>query len=176
MKTRITNYIRAAYPCLYLVSAEEQRVESELKSVADTLEYSLCYWTPVSGMVNVTTKSATNAADPLEALDAIAEAQEKTIFVLKDLHLYLDANNPNPVLVRKVKDLLVSAKATSKTIIILGCRIVLPPELEREVTVLIFRSQTRTSWAPCWTAYWIQHSCLQWNPIIAPGCWNRPKD
>ena len=113
-------------------------MESELKSVADTLEYSLCYWTPVSGLVNVTTKSATNAADPLEALDAISEAQEKTIFVLKDLHLYLDTANPNPVLVRKMKDVLVSAKATSKTIIILGCRIVLPPELEREITALDF--------------------------------------
>ena len=84
------------------------------------------------------TKSATNAADPLEALDAISEAQEKTIFVLKDLHLYLDTANPNPVLVRKMKDVLVSAKATSKTIIILGCRIVLPPELEREITALDF--------------------------------------
>jgi hypothetical protein len=120
MKNRITNYIRAAYPALYLVSAEEQRVESELKAVADGLGYSLCYWTPVNGLVNVTTKAIVNAADPLEALDAIGEAQEKSIFILKDLHLYLDAANPNPVLVRKMKDLLVAAKATSKTLIILG--------------------------------------------------------
>ncbi len=138
MKNRILNYIRAAYPALYIVSAEEQRVESELKAVADALEYSLCYWTPVLGLVNVTTKAVSNAADPLEALDAIAEAPEKSLFILKDLHLYLDAANPNPVLVRKMKDLLVAAKATSKTIIILGCRIVLPPELEREITVLDF--------------------------------------
>jgi len=138
MKTRITNYIRAAYPCLYIVSAEEQRVESELKAVADALEYSLWYWTPVNGLVNVATGTGSNAGDPLEALDAIAEALEKSIFVLKDLHMYLDATNPNPVLVRKMKDLLVVAKATSKTLVILGCRIVLPPELEREVTVLDF--------------------------------------
>jgi hypothetical protein len=138
MKTRITNYIRAAYPALYIVSAEEQRVESELKAVADGLGYSLCYWTPVHGLVNVTTKAISNAADPLEALDAISEAPEKSIFVLKDLHLYLDVASPNPVLVRKMKDVLVAAKATSKTIVILGCRIVLPPELEREITVLDF--------------------------------------
>jgi AAA+ superfamily predicted ATPase len=138
MKTKILNYIRAAYPCLYLVSAEEQRVEAELKSVAEELQYQLHYWTPVSGVVNVTTDSTTNAADPLEALDAITDAPEKSIFILKDFHLYLDASNPNPVLVRKMKDVLVTAKATNKTIILLGCRIVLPPELEREITVLDF--------------------------------------
>lgn len=113
-------------------------MEAELKSVSDALEYELCYWTPVAGLVNLTTKAVANAADPLEALDAISEAPEKGIFVLKDLHLYLDANNPNPVLVRKMKDLLVAAKATSKTLVILGCRMVLPQELEREITVLDF--------------------------------------
>ena len=138
MKTRITNYIRAAYPALYLVSAEEQRVESELKSVSDSLGYELHFWTPVAGLVNIATGAVSNAVDPMEALDAIAEAQEKSIFILKDFHLYWDASNPNPVLVRKMKDVLVAAKATSKTIVVLGCRVVLPPELEREITVLDF--------------------------------------
>ena len=138
MKTRITNYIRAAYPALYIVSSEEQRVEAELKEVANSLGYELHYWTPVSGLVNIATGGVSNAADPLEALDAIEEASEKGLFILKDFHLYWDAANPNPVLVRKMKDLLVAAKATSKTLVILGCRIVLPSELEREITVLDF--------------------------------------
>ena len=30
MRTHITNYIRAGYPALYLVSCEEARVEAEL--------------------------------------------------------------------------------------------------------------------------------------------------
>ena len=65
MKTRITNYIRAAYPCLYIVSAEEQRVESELKSVADALQYSLWYWTPVNGLVNVSTGTGSKGVGTL---------------------------------------------------------------------------------------------------------------
>jgi ATP-dependent 26S proteasome regulatory subunit len=138
MNDRILNYVRSAYPCLYLVSAEEQRVEAELKSVADAMKYTLSYWTPVAGLVNVSTKTIANATDPLDALDAIIEAPEKGIFVLKDFHLYMDASNPNPVLVRKLKDLLTVAKSTFKTIVLLGCRVVLPPELEREITVIEF--------------------------------------
>ena len=42
------------------------------------------------------------------------------------------------MLVRKLKDLFVAAKASSKTIVMLACRVVLPPELEREITVLDF--------------------------------------
>ncbi len=138
MTTKITNYIRAAYPALYIVSAEEQRVESQLKVVSASIGYDLHYWTPLAGLVNIATGACANAADPLEALDAISQAPEKSVFILKDFHLYLDAANPNPVLVRKLKDLFVAAKATSKTIVMLACRVVLPPELEREITVLDF--------------------------------------
>ena len=102
MTTKITNYIRAAYPALYIVSAEEQRVESQLKVVSASIGYDLHYWTPLAGLVNIATGACANAADPLEALDAISEAPEKSVFILKDFHLYLDAANPNPVLVRNL--------------------------------------------------------------------------
>ena len=41
MRTQITNYIRAGYPGIYLVSHEEQRVEGELKAVATSLKHKL---------------------------------------------------------------------------------------------------------------------------------------
>jgi hypothetical protein len=37
----------------------------------------------------------------------------------------------NPILIRQLKDVLQMAKTKSKTLIILGCRMVLPPELKR---------------------------------------------
>ncbi len=42
------------------------------------------------------------------------------------------------MLLRKFKDVLQAAKAQQKPMIIVGCRLVLPPELEREITVLEF--------------------------------------
>ena len=141
---RINHYIQAGYPSLYLVSPEEQRVEAELKSVLSHLnrdrktseQYQLCYWSVVDGLVNTKTNQVNNANDPLEVLQAIGEQPERTIILLKDYHLFLQ--DPNPIIVRKLKDVLLEAKTKQKSLIIVGCRLVLPPELEREITVVEF--------------------------------------
>ncbi len=141
---RIIHYVQAGYPGLYLVSPEEQRVEAELKSVTEHLnrdrkadeQYSLCYWSVVDGLVNTKTNQVHNANDPLEVLQVMSEQPERTIILLKDYHLFLQ--DPNPILVRKLKDVLLEAKTKQKTLIVVGCRLVLPPELEREITVVEF--------------------------------------
>jgi hypothetical protein len=141
---RIIHYVQAGYPGLYLVSPEEQRVEAELKSVTGQLnrdrkaneQYQLCYWSVVDGLVNMKTNQVHNASDPLEMLQIMGEQPERTIVLLKDFHLFLQ--DANPILVRKLKDVLLEAKTKQKTLIIVGCRLVLPPELEREITVVEF--------------------------------------
>lgn len=141
---QIIHYLQAGHPGLYLVSPEEQRVEAELKSVLQHLnrdrntgeQYCLCYWSVVDGLVNTQTKQVHIANDPLEVLQIMGEQPERTIFLLKDYHLFLQ--DPNPIIVRKLKDLLLEGKTKQKTIIIIGCRLVLPPELEREITVVEF--------------------------------------
>jgi ATP-dependent 26S proteasome regulatory subunit len=134
--TSIRNYIRAGYAGLYLVSPEEQRVEAELKTVAQDIDYQLCIWSVVDGLVNITNSTVHNANDPLEVLNAVAELPEKTMILLKDFHLFL--SDPNPFLIRKLKDTLLICKTSQKPLVILGCRLCLPPELERELTVIEF--------------------------------------
>ena len=136
MQGRIVNHVRAGYPGLYLVSHEEQRVEAEMHQIARDLKYNLVFWSPVDSLVDVAKHSTTAANDPLEALIAIQELKEKTIVLLRDFHLFLQ--DPNPILVRQFKDVLQRAKTQNKTLIILGCRLILPPELEREITVIEF--------------------------------------
>jgi ATP-dependent 26S proteasome regulatory subunit len=139
---RITNYIQAGYAGLYLVSPEEQRVEAEIKSVVDYLnrtqkeQYELCYWSVVDGLVNTKSNQVHSCNDPLEVLQVISEQKERTVFLLKDYHLFLE--DPNPVVLRKLKDVLLEGKTKQKPIIIAGCRTVLPPELEREITIVEF--------------------------------------
>lgn len=133
----ITDYIRAGYPGLYIVSAEDQRVEAEIKATAQAVTFDLFFWNSVDGLVNAGTGAQNTALDPLEALQGIEEQKEKTITLLKDFHLYL--GDPNPVLVAKLKQVLALAKTQNKTVIILGCRLTLPPELERELTVIEFK-------------------------------------
>jgi SpoVK/Ycf46/Vps4 family AAA+-type ATPase len=111
-------------------------VDGELKSIAKELKYNLVVWSAVDGLVDTAKSTTTPANDPLEALVAIHEMKEKTIILLRDFHLFLQ--DPNPILIRQLKDVLMEAKTKQKTLIILGCRLCLPPELERELTVIEF--------------------------------------
>jgi hypothetical protein len=136
VKQKIINYIRAGYSGLYLVSHEEQRVALEMTRIAQELKYNLVFWSVVDGLVDTQKGTNNSANDPLEALIAIRELNEKTLILLRDFHLFLE--DPNPILIHQLKDVLQMAKTKSKTLIILGCRMVLPPELERELTVIEF--------------------------------------
>jgi ATP-dependent 26S proteasome regulatory subunit len=137
VRTKIINYIRAGYAGIYLVSPEEQRVEAELKGIAREVGFKLYAWSTTTGLINTEKGAACQANDPMEALLAVQDLPEKSIVVLRDFHLFLNGD-PNPVLLRQLKDTLQHAKSRNKPLIILGCRLCLPSELEREVTVVEF--------------------------------------
>lgn len=137
MKQKIINYIRAGYPGLYLVSAEEQRVSAELKAIAGEIGFKLYSWSTTDGLIDTEKGRIKDANEPMEALLAVEELPEQSLLLLQDFHLFLD-NDPNPLLVRQLKDDLHTAKTKSKVLIILGCRLILPRELERELTVIEF--------------------------------------
>jgi SpoVK/Ycf46/Vps4 family AAA+-type ATPase len=56
--------------------------------------------------------------------------------LLRDLQLHIDQTDP--MLVRRLKDTLRVAKTNGHAIIMLGCRLKLPPELEHEITHVDF--------------------------------------
>lgn len=143
MRTTITNYIRAGYPGIYLVSHEESRVEAELKAITATLKYRLYAWSTTEGLTDTSDGSTRAAQDPLEALQAISELPDNSLVLLRDFHMFLQ--DSNPVLVRAIKDTLTVGKTKGKVLILLGCRQVLPPELEREFTVLDFNLPDKTA-------------------------------
>lgn len=137
MREQIINYIRAGYPGLYLVSHEEQRVEAELKAIAESLKFHLFAWSATTGLIDTANGHGSEELnDPLEVISALAELEENTLVLLRDFHLFLEEGNP--VLVRALKDLLLMAKTQGKVLLILGCRKVLPPELEREICLVEF--------------------------------------
>src|ERR1043166_357908 len=136
MQQKIIDYLRAGYAGLYLVSPEEQRVEAEIKAAAQKIQFNLHCWSATVGIVDTTNQRTQAAPDPLEALGVFQDLPEKTILLLRDFHLFLE--DPNPVLVRQLKDVLCVAKTKSKTLIMVGCRLCLPAELERELTVIEF--------------------------------------
>ena len=150
--SRIQNYVRAGYPALNIVSHEEQRVEGELmqvlkalrgSSAKDSKKWKLWAWSVTTGIlrVDIAEKGPKDTEEPMMMLAAFDAMDEKSILMLRDFHMMLA--DPNPILYRKLKDSLLAAKTANRVVIIVGCKLVLPAELEKLVTVLDFELPDR---------------------------------
>lgn len=131
--------IRAKYPILYVVSWEERRVESEVKGICERLNRSMHVWSITQGMRPAVTRTSgpdkpTALSAELEALALAHEAPEYTVFVLRDFHHYMK----DPRVSRLLRDLGQRLRGRSQTLILMGPVLTLPPDLEKEVTVVDF--------------------------------------
>jgi AAA+ superfamily predicted ATPase len=144
-KETLKQYFQAGYSGLYLTSYEEQRVEAELTAIAKEIEFNLYSYTitdSLTGPVGSDSPKVWNADDgnplgPVELLDKINKLlPEKSIVLAKDFHLFV--NEPNPVMIRKVKDCLATARCNNRRLVILGCQFKLVAELEKEFSVVDF--------------------------------------
>lgn len=130
----IESYITSGYPLLYLVSWEEERVESSLKLIGKKLfEDSLNFytWSCTDGMRGEDGE-VKDTDDVIQALEKVIDNKETAFYLFKDLHFFLN----NPRLIRKLKDFYQRLRGNTKTIFILSPILTLPNELEKEVTVI----------------------------------------
>ncbi len=129
-------YIRARYPLLWMVTAEEKRALAELDALAQAQRKRLLVWSATTGVANSATPARADGAkrDALALLNTIAEDPEPGIWVLCDFHPFLRDNG----VVRRLRELAFALRASSKTVILLGSVLKIPPEIEKEVTVIDF--------------------------------------
>lgn len=127
-------YIRSRYPILYLVTPEESRAELAILNTAREMKYKLRIWSQTEGFTNPDGKDAEQTEDPIEALLAIKGGANNTIYVARDLPAFFSSEK----VVRLLRDIARDFKQTSKTLIITSPVRKLPPDLERDVTLLEF--------------------------------------
>ncbi|MFN8493210.1 MAG: AAA family ATPase [Caldilineaceae bacterium] len=136
MQQELDTYIRARYPLLWVVTPEEERALKAIEALAQTQRKRLWQWSGTVGLSNSATPTRVDAAkrDPLTLLTAILEDTEGGLWVLRDFHPFLrDAN-----VVRRLREVAFAVRASNKTVILLGGVLKIPPELEKEVTVVDF--------------------------------------
>lgn len=132
--------IRAHYPLLYIVAAEEEPVEAVLRRVAVKSQPSrkLLLWDVVRGWDD----NGSDKSSLMGALDRIgkADVEEAAIFVLRDSHPFLSSSisEKSAPVVRSLKNLAQELKRSRKTIVLLSHVLTLPPELVQEITVIDF--------------------------------------
>jgi AAA+ superfamily predicted ATPase len=139
--------IRARYPILYVVSAEEARVQQLVVSIAQRRQKKAFEWSFSTGIVPAGTSIQSQkhrsapTKDPLVALDQVIDQVEPALFVFKDFHPFLTKNNF--AVIRKLKEIALQLKNSFKTIILVSPVLEIPAELEKEMTMLNFPLPTR---------------------------------
>ena len=140
-EVELETLIRARYPLLSVVTWEEERVLACLERIGAQYSKIVMQWTINSGLsrrrarVTGTSEGKKGTKDPVLALREIEMAKgEPTIFVLKDFHRFMDEA---PV-VRGLRDLAYSLRDTYSTVVILSPVMKVPPELEKDLTVVDF--------------------------------------
>ena len=130
--TELETLIRARYPIIYVVSWEEKRVEEALRAITKARNKKMYQWTVTQGMVLNPLNRDEATRDPLAALDFVMESRDQAVFLLKDFHPFLNDTS----LVRRLRDLTYALKTSYKTLVLLSPVLKLPPELEKEITVV----------------------------------------
>ncbi len=131
--TEVEDLVKARYPLVYIVSSEEQRVERMLRDFALRRERRLVAWSITRGFVQLAGEHrGGDVKDPLKALDHIAGAEGKGLYILRDFHAFLD----NAQVVRKLRDLGHDLKKSQKSVLFLSPVLKMPPELEKEVAIV----------------------------------------
>jgi len=131
--------VRARYPILYIVSWEENRVAEALAKIGSSRGKKTFIWTINRGILPYSSQKGSEklisaTKDPLSALSAVTKYAEPAIYIFKDLHPFMN----DPTLVRKLRNLAYTLTKSHKTLILLSPLLKLPPELEKDITVIDF--------------------------------------
>jgi len=136
--------IRARYPLIYVITWEEQRVMKQVSRIAAHLNKKVVEWSVTTGLIGdmggTQRKKDAATQDPLAAMDNIIEFMEPALFVLKDFHPYMREHNS--AVIRRLRDVAASLRNTYKTVVIVSPILQLPPELEKEMSVVDFELPT----------------------------------
>lgn len=160
MKQKLINFLKAGNAGLYVRSHEGQRVEGEVAAAAKAAGFDFYTWTATRGVVQIKPAKGNKPAEAIQHkpnpdlqphYDALAHfmrfakdgraSNSRGVMLLHDFHMFLKLEDP--VFIRMVKDCLLDGKMSSHTMIIAGCVLALPPELEKEITVIDFKLPDR---------------------------------
>jgi hypothetical protein len=127
--------IRSRYPVIYVRTSEEERTCNVAANIARAQKKNLFQWSSTEGLRMVENfhggqmPGGDEMRQPVAALEAILQDTGRAIYIMKDLHAFLD----DRATIRKLRDLYQNLKRSYKTLIILAPVKEIPPDLEKEL-------------------------------------------
>jgi len=152
---QLTAYIRSGKSGVYLTTFEEVRAEAEMLKIIPFLnsvkknpkdkDWDFYIWSCTKGITKLTMPGGgkpgkiEETENPMEMLENwMTKCPERSILLAQDFHGFL-AGDPDPVLVRKLKEALMAGKQLNKVFIICGAKFNLPIELHKEMARVDFK-------------------------------------
>lgn len=132
---KISQYIDAGFPILYINSFEDDKIDSMIEELGMGKE--ILEWNGAKGLVDFKTKNPqltiSNSLATVLDLFLSKDEIERKIMVLKDIHSCIS----EPEVIAKLKIIVnLINQGTDATIIIISSVLVIPPELEKYITIL----------------------------------------
>ena len=135
-------YLRSRFTVLWVASYEEDRIITTLKTLCERSAppRRLFTWDIAAyfkAIINPDGATIADARDPKTALEAIGKADNErdAVFILKDFHNCLQGQ---PVILRQLRNLAQSLKATRKSIVIISPNAKVPDDLKDDVFLVEF--------------------------------------
>src|SRR5262245_2933876 len=133
-KQQLNVYLRARFPLVVLVTAEEGRALQAVKEVCEGLKRPCLTWDVADGFQTLAAGGPELAArDPLSALEQIDKADvNAVVFVLKDFHECWD----NLQVKRKLRGVAQRLRPTGNAVLVTTPAAQVPDELRDEAVVV----------------------------------------
>src|SRR6187455_2298841 len=133
-KAEIEDLIKARYSLIWISSAEEQRVEEQLRKLCVEREMRLEVWSITEGFKTIANGQGTrDVKDPMKAIDHVVRSEGRALFVLRDFHPFLK----EPAVVRRLRDAATELRKTKKSLLVLSPITKIPPELEKSISAVL---------------------------------------
>ena len=123
----IKKLVASGYPVIYLVSFDENYIEKNIQEIGQQLlgeNYNFKLWSA---------ESIEKGSDTADSLEKALNSIDTGFLFVKDLNFYID----DPKVIRTLKDFYNSRIGKpGKHIVIVSSSLFLPPEIEKEITVV----------------------------------------
>ena len=144
LKSEIQNYLKAGFPAIYVQTHEEDRAVEQIEEAAKAIKRVVYTWTVTRGWTQTIIgndgtpkimkvgKDMGESADPRASVEYIAQAKDDVVYVMKDFPVWME----EPSVTRAVRDVIPVCKATGRTLVMISPRVLIPLDLEKDITVV----------------------------------------
>jgi SpoVK/Ycf46/Vps4 family AAA+-type ATPase len=121
--------INSHYPIIYIETFEESRIENLVLEVTFNMGLPLFIWSATTGLARFgNEKPVYNTKSPHDALSFIDSSTMEAVYLLKDMHNYLQ----DSLVVRKLRDICQSFHQRRRSLILTAPSFSIPFELKKE--------------------------------------------